>query len=71
MPKNTPAGFIIAMSAGVMGFALVWQMWIPGIAGFLGIVLTMITKTFFTDTDYYIDAETVRKTELEHLREIA
>ncbi len=69
MPKNTPAGFIIAISAGVLGFALVWHMWIPGIAGFAGVVLTMIAKTFSTDTDYYIDVDTVRKTELAHYKE--
>jgi len=69
MPKNTSAGFIIAMFAGVLGFALVWHMWIPGVVGFLGMVATMIAKTFDTDTDYYVNADTVRKTEIEHVRE--
>jgi cytochrome o ubiquinol oxidase subunit 1 len=33
MPKNTGAGFVIAMIATVMGFALVWHMWlVAGIA---------------------------------------
>jgi cytochrome o ubiquinol oxidase subunit I len=68
MPKNTGAGFIIAMFAGVLGFALVWHMWIPGIIGFVGVVATMIARTFSTDTDYYIDAETVKKMELAHYR---
>lgn len=70
MPKNTPAGFIIAMAAGVLGFALIWHMWIPGIVGFIGVVATMIARTFSTDTDYYIDAETVKKTELAHYKEM-
>lgn len=69
LPKNTPAGFIIAMFAGLLGFALVWQMWIPGIAGFIGMVATLIARTFSKDTDYYLSAETVRKTELAHLKE--
>lgn len=64
MPKNTPAGFIIAVFAGVLGFAIIWHMLIPGIIGFLGMIFTMIGKTFFTDTDYYIDAATVKQTEL-------
>lgn len=70
MPKNTPAGFIIAIFAGILGFALIWHMWIPGIFGFCGIVTTMIARTFNTDTDYYIDAETVKRTELAHLKEV-
>ncbi len=68
MPKNTAAGFIIAMCAGICGFAIVWHMLIPGVAGLIGIVLTVIDKSFKIDTDYYIDAETVEKTELAHIR---
>lgn len=64
MPKNTSVGFIIAMFAGITGFALVWHMIIPGIIGFCGVLVAMISKTFFTETDYYIDAEIVKKTEL-------
>lgn len=71
MPKNTPAGFIIGISAGVLGFALIWHMWIPGILAFYAVIVTMIGKTFFFDTDYYIDAETVRKTELAHIQEMS
>jgi len=70
MPKNTPAGFIIAMFVGVLGFALVWQMWIPAIIGFVGMLATVIARTFSTDTDYYVDAETVKQTELAHMREV-
>lgn len=69
MPRNTGAGFIIAMLSGVLGFALVWHMLIPIILSFVGILATVIIKSFSTDTDYYIDAETVRKTELAYFRE--
>jgi cytochrome o ubiquinol oxidase subunit 1 len=70
MPKNTSAGFIMAMFMGVLGFALVWHMLIPGIIGFLGTIITMIARTFSTNTDYYVDAESVRQTELAHLKEM-
>ncbi len=70
MPKNTPVGFIIAIFSGVMGFALVWHMVIPGIIGLLGVISTAIARTFSNDVDYYIDAETVKKTELAHFREL-
>ena len=70
MPKNTATGFIIAVFAGIAGFALVWHMLIPGIVGFLGVSITMIARTFSTDADYYIDAETVKQTELAHYKEM-
>jgi cytochrome o ubiquinol oxidase subunit 1 len=70
MPRNTSAGFIIAMFAGIAGFALIWHMWIPGIIGVTGMIVTMIARTFATDIDYYVDTETVRKTELAHLKEM-
>ncbi len=70
MPKNTSAGFIIAIFSGIAGFALVWHMLIPGIIGLLGVISTAIARTFSNDVDYYIDAETVKRTELAHFREL-
>jgi len=70
MPKNTAAGFIIAMFAGITGFALVWHMLIVGVIGFLGTIITMIARTFATEVDYYVDAETVKHTELSHVKEM-
>ncbi|OGT63029.1 MAG: cytochrome o ubiquinol oxidase subunit I [Gammaproteobacteria bacterium RIFCSPHIGHO2_12_FULL_45_12] len=69
LPKNTPAGFIIALFTGILGFSLVWQMWIPGVVSFVVIIATIIVKSFNTHTDYYLDAETVKQTELAHMRE--
>lgn len=69
MPKNTPAGFLISVFAGVLGFAMVWHMWLFAILGFVGILATVIARTFNEDIDYYIKAETVRETELAHLKE--
>lgn len=70
MPKNTGAGFFIAMASGVMGFALVWHMWLAAILGFYAILAIVIAKSFSTDTDYYIDAATVKKTELANYKEM-
>lgn len=71
MPRNTGAGFIIAICAGITGFAIIWHMWIPGVVGFVGVIATVIARTFATDTDYYVDAETVKHTELAHIKEKA
>lgn len=70
MPKNTSAGFIIAIFSGIAGFALVWHMLILGVIGLLGVITTAIARTFSNDVDYYIDAETVKRTELAHFREL-
>lgn len=69
MPKNTSAGFIIALFSGVLGFAMIWHMWLFAIIGFVGMILTVIIRTFDENIDYYIKAETVRETELAHLKE--
>lgn len=71
MPSNTPVGFITAIFAGIAGFALIWHMLLPFAFGFLGMIITPIAKTFWTKTDYYIDAETVRRTELEYMERMA
>ena len=69
MPKNTAFGFWIAMFAGLCGFALIWQMWIPGVIGFIGAIALIIIKTFIRETDYIVDVETIRATELAYRRE--
>lgn len=71
MPKNTACGFIISVLSGIVGFALVWHIWGIAIAGLLGIIGTVIARTFVTDIDYYIKADEVRKTELKHFKEAA
>lgn len=71
MPRNTSIGFITSIFAGIAGFALIWHMWIPLIVGAIGAIFTPIFKTFNTDTDYYIDAETVRRTELGDVKGMA
>ena len=69
MPKNTPAGFVIALFSGFFGFAIVWHMWIPAVIGIIGIISTIVTRTFNRDTNYYVKAETVKQTELHHYKE--
>jgi cytochrome o ubiquinol oxidase subunit I len=69
MPKDTPVGFIIAMFAGLWVFSLVWHMIIPGVVGFVGMILTVIVRSFNTDTDYYVPAQQVHDIEMEHLKE--
>jgi cytochrome o ubiquinol oxidase subunit 1 len=70
MPKNTSAGFFIAVFSGILGFAMIWQMWLPAIFGLVGVIFTVILRTFNNDTDYYIKADTVKQIELAHYKEM-
>ncbi|CDG82936.1 cytochrome o ubiquinol oxidase subunit I [Janthinobacterium agaricidamnosum] len=68
MPKNTGAGFIISALSAAVGFALIWQMWLPVIAGFIVLMAAIIIHTFNYKRDYYISAEDVTRTENERTR---
>ena len=63
MPKNTAAGFIIAMLATGAGFALIWHMWLFAGLGFVATIGSAIFHTFNYDRDFYIPAEEVASTE--------
>ncbi|HEX8885421.1 MAG TPA: cytochrome o ubiquinol oxidase subunit I [Noviherbaspirillum sp.] len=63
MPSNTAAGFIIAMLSGVVGFALIWQMWLVAGLGFVTMMAAIIIHTFNYKRDFYIPAEQVVRTE--------
>lgn len=71
MPKNTGAGFIIAVFAGVFGFAMIWYIWWLAIASAIGIVLTLIIRTCNDDIDYYVPGEEVARIEKAHFLKIA
>jgi cytochrome o ubiquinol oxidase subunit 1 len=63
MPKNTAAGFVIAMLATACGFALIWHMWLPVIVLFAATVLAAIVHTFNYDRDFHIEADAVTRSE--------
>jgi cytochrome o ubiquinol oxidase subunit 1 len=63
MPKNTAAGFIIALLAAALGFTLIWHMWLPAVLSFVAMIVATIVHTFNYNRDYYIPAEEVLQTE--------
>ncbi len=68
MPKNTGAGFIIAALSAVIGFAVIWQMWLVAGAGFIALMAAIITHTFNYKRDYYIPADDVVRVEANRTR---
>ena len=68
MPKNTAAGFVIAALSGLVGFALIWQMWLVAGLSFVVMMAAIIIHTFNYKRDYYIPANEVVHTEDAHTR---
>ncbi|KRB67925.1 cytochrome o ubiquinol oxidase subunit I [Noviherbaspirillum sp. Root189] len=63
MPKNTAAGFVIAALSAVVGFAVIWQMWLVAGLFFAAMMAAIVIHTFNYKRDYYIPAEEVVRTE--------
>jgi cytochrome o ubiquinol oxidase subunit 1 len=66
MPKNTWAGFGIAAIAFVLGFAIIWHMWLLVGLSFVAMIAATIFHTFDYKRDYYIPADAVTRTENAH-----
>ncbi|GAB7543207.1 cytochrome o ubiquinol oxidase subunit I [Cupriavidus sp. CuC1] len=71
MPKNTGAGIILAGLSTVLGFALIWHMWLVVIVSFAAILIVAIGHTFNYKRDHYIPADDVVRTEAERTRLLA
>ena len=71
MPKNTAAVIILAGISTVLGFALVWHMWLLAGVSFAALLAVAIGHTFNYDRDYHIPAEEVERVEAERTRMLA
>jgi cytochrome o ubiquinol oxidase subunit 1 len=63
MPKNTWAGFVISAISAVVGFGIIWHMWLLVGLGFVAMMAAIIVHTFNYKRDFYISAEEVTRTE--------
>ena len=71
MPKNTAAGFVIAMLATACGFALIWHMWLLVGITFFATVAATIVHTFNYKRDFHIPADEVARSEDARTRVLA
>ncbi len=71
MPKNTWAGIVLAGLSTLLGFALVWHMWLLVGLSFAVLVVVTIVHTFNYKRDYYIPVEDVVRTEAERTHALA
>ena len=61
MPRNSPTGFICAIFATILGFALIWHIWwLVGLA-FVGAFATFVVFAWRDDHEEIIPKETVAK----------
>jgi cytochrome o ubiquinol oxidase subunit 1 len=63
MPKNTPAGFVLAALSALCAFGLIWHMWLIAAGAFAALLLSTIIHTFNYKRDFYIPADEVVRTE--------
>jgi cytochrome o ubiquinol oxidase subunit 1 len=68
MPSNTAAGLVIGLLSLVLGFAGVWHITWLAVAALVGIVLTLIVRSFGNHDGYYIPAARVRAIEEQRQR---
>jgi len=71
MPRNTAAGVVLAGISTVLGFALIWHMWLLAGLSFIALLAAAIGHTFNYDRDYHIPAEEVERVEAERTRMLA
>lgn len=65
LPKNTPVGFLIGMTAFVFGAALIWHIWWLAVLAFLAIVVLAIYRTMDDFSEYTLPARDVMKMDRE------
>lgn len=67
LPRNTGIGFMLAIFAGLIGFGFVWHIVWLIIFGLLGIVISVIMRSFNCETDYSLTAVELEKLAMQGL----
>ena len=63
MPGNSPAGFVTAFFAVVMGFALIWHIWWMAIVGALAAAVTVLVAGWSDEREHEIPAAEIARME--------
>src|SRR6266480_895436 len=63
MPRNSPAGFITAFFATVMGFSLIWHIWWLAILNFLAAATVVLIAGWSIEREHEISAAEVAQME--------
>lgn len=60
LPKNSPAGLIIASFVFLIGFGLIWHIWWLSIVGLFCAISTVIIRTSNDDSEYLVTASELK-----------
>ncbi|AWI90964.1 cytochrome o ubiquinol oxidase subunit I [Methylobacterium sp. DM1] len=71
MPKNTATGVILGVISIAFSFAMIWYIWWLAALALVATFVVAIGHTFNYNRDYYIPAETVRRTEEQRTKALA
>ena len=63
MPRSTPLGFCLGVISGVLGFALIWQIWWEAVLALVLGLGVVIYRAYQEDIDYIVPAAQVARTE--------
>jgi cytochrome o ubiquinol oxidase subunit 1 len=66
MPRNTSAGLFVGIFSAVFGFAAIWHIWWLAAAGLLGVILTVVLRSFKANIDYIVTAAEIARLERPH-----
>jgi len=70
MPKNTATGIYISAFAFAACFAFVWHVTWLAVVGIIGIIVTVIVRTFNEDIEYTIPAAQIKKFEANRVKNL-
>jgi cytochrome o ubiquinol oxidase subunit 1 len=67
LPRNSPAGFVTAFFATVMGFSLIWHIWWLAILNFIAAVIVVLIAGWSIEREHEISAADVAQMERDRL----
>lgn len=68
LPKNSPYGLMIAISAFVCGFGIVWHIWWLAGLGLLGAISCFVIRSLDEEPEYTISAARIKKLDTQYKR---
>lgn len=66
LPKNSGAGFVIAVFSFLFAFGLIWHIWWLAAAGLAAAIVALIIRASNEDSEYVITAAELKKLDLKH-----
>ena len=63
MPRNTSAGLMLGVLAGLLGFAMIWYIWWMAIASGLCMWAVIIARVYDDDAEYVLPASEIEEIE--------